>query len=484
MRKENRARRTLALTLTALLLLSLVPILLAGDCVHPYGDDYAFSQFVHHAQMEGKSLLSALAYTVKRYYFGWQGTFTATALMALQPGLISEQAYVLGPVLLLLALCLSTAALTHALLRRWLKLDRWSWLGATAGLLLVTVQYQLTLRDAFFWWNGGLYYTGYYSLMLLLFTCLIRLRLAPKHPALLWTGALLLAAVVGGGNYVTGLFTCVALGGYTLACLLWDRRRLGQAAAAEAVLGVCFLLNTLAPGNGVRQASAQGLAPLEAIWAAIVEGKLDVHAYIHLPFLALMLGLVPVLWKGLENTSFTFPLPGLVTAVLFLALCCQNTPHYYALGTAGPGRLRNIIYDSSLILMLVAEGYWLGWLRRKKGEALLTASAGKWMVETALFVAAAGFLLSYPMTAAYQCAGVLADGSAREYDRRATAWAEALSDPDTDPVYVVQLREVPYLLCSYGMAEDPKNFANETAANYYGKTAVIALPEGAQPPEN
>lgn len=481
MKKENNARRALALTLTAFLLLTLVPVLLVGGCAHPFGDDYSFSRFVHYALDEGTSVLGAMVFTARRLYFGWQGTYMASALMALQPGLISEQAYILTPILLLLALCLSTATLTHALLRRWLKQDGWTWLLVTAGLLTATIQYQPNPREAFFWWNGGVYYTGFYAMMLLMFTCLIRLRLGPKHPALLFAAALALAALVGGGNYVTGLLSCVVLAGYTLACLLWDRRRLWQPAAVGAVLLACFLINALAPGNAVRQAGSYGMPAFQAIRAAIAEGAEDLHAYIHLPFLALMLGLVPVLWKALENTEFAFPLPGLATAVLFLALCCQNTPHFYALASAGPGRLRNIVYDSYLILLLLAEGYWIGWLRRKMGGEFLTASAGRWMAKTALFVAVAGFALSYPMTPAYQCAEILADGSARAYDEHINGWVEVLSDPDIDPVTVAQLPVCPPLLHSYNLSDNPENFANVAAANYYGKTAVIALPAEEMP---
>lgn len=148
-----------AALLSAALLLSLIPIFLVGDCAHPFGDDYAFSQFVHHALADGASLPAALWYTIKRYYFGWQGTYAATAIMALQPGLISEQAYILTPVVTLLMLLLSTAALTHTLLRRWLGQSHTVWLGVTAGVLLVTIQYQPLLMQAFFWWNGAIFYT-------------------------------------------------------------------------------------------------------------------------------------------------------------------------------------------------------------------------------------------------------------------------------------------------------------------------------------
>ena len=250
-----------AAILLGALLLSVIPILLVGDCAHPYGDDYAFSEWIHHAAADGRTPLTALLYTVKRYYFGWQGTYAGTAVMALQPGLISEGAYALTPVVLLSALILSALALSHTLLRRWLGQGRGAWLAFTAGLLLVTVQFQPSPHQAFFWWNGAAYYTLFYCFTLLLACCLIRLQLSPGRPGL-WLGlAAALAAVIGGGNYVSGLFACLLTAGFVLLTLIRDKRKIWQPLLVELVLVTGFLINALAPGNAVRQASSEGLGP-------------------------------------------------------------------------------------------------------------------------------------------------------------------------------------------------------------------------------
>lgn len=472
----KRALRLLvAGTLAALLLLSLIPILMVGDCAHPFGDDFAFSRFVHYAVEDGTSPLAAVAYTVRRYYLGWQGTYAATAVMSLQPGLISEQAYILTPVILLLALFLSTGALTYTVLRRWLKQSLPLWLGVTAGLLLVTVQYQGNVLQAFFWWNGAAFYTFFYTLMLLLATCMLRLRLEPKHPRLLLAAALFLAVMVGGGNYVTGLLSCLLMAGYALACLLWDRRRLWQPAVVGAVLLACFLVNTLAPGNRVRQEMSDSMDPLRAVGASILQALQDSGQWLSLPLIALLIGLIPILWRALEETEFTFPMPALVTVLLFLILACQNAPHFYARSTAGPGRLRNIVYDTYPLLLLLAESYWLGWLRRRVKERPMPQKLGGGLVALAVILAAVGFTLSAPNTATGQCVQALADGSARAYDVHVTGWAEALSDPEVDPVVVTKLPVYPPLLHHFSL-ENPEDFANVAAANYYRKSSVTVLP--------
>lgn len=471
-----------AALLSAALLASLIPIFLVGDCAHPFGDDYAFSQFVHHALADGTSLPAALWYTVIRYYFGWQGTYAATAIMALQPGLISEQAYILTPVVTLLMLLLSTAALTHTLLRRWLGQSRTVWLGVTAGVLLVTIQYQPLLMQAFFWWNGAIFYTFFYGLMLLLICVVIRLRLDPKHPGLLTAAGLALAVLIGGGNYVTGLLSCLLAAGYALICLIWDRKRLWQPALIGLVLLAGFLVNMLAPGNSVRQAESTGMGPLSAVWASVLQAGSDSVQWFHLPTLGLLLFLAPVLWQALERSKFTFPFPAAATVLLFLILACQNSPHFFALSEAGPGRLRNIVYNSYVWLLVLAEGYWLGWLRRIKHGKPISVRLCRTLIALSLVLAAAGILISAPTLASGQCIQALSDGSAQAYDRRLSQWAETLSDPGSGEHIVLTQPEVrPSLLYYFNLTDDPADFAN-IAANYYKKQSVVALRADSTPP--
>lgn len=472
MKEENRARRALALGLAALLLLVLVPILLVGGCAHPFGDDLAMSQFVHRAREEGASVPGALFYTVKRYYLGWNGAYTNVALSALQPGLLG--AYVLTPVLLLGGLCLSAAALTHALLRRWLGLDRWTWLAATAALLAVTVLYQPNPRNAFFFWHSAVSCTGGTALALLLAACLVRLRLEPRPPRPLLAAALLLAALTGGGSVLIALPAVLLLGGYALFCALRDRARLRHVLPVGAVLLAGFLASVLSPGSRIAGAQGAGLGLFKSIQLSLVLTWPNTQWTLHLPLIALLVGMVPVLREVPNKTGFAFPLPGLVTAAAVFLLLLQNAQCMYIYGIDVPGQALNSIYNGLPWLLLAAEGYWVGWFSRKRGaDAPQPDRAGP--VKAALLIASIGLILSAAGSSAGQCVQALADGSVRAYDAGVTAWEEALSDPELDPVVLPQLPGYPPLLCSYVMEDDPGAYANLAAANYYGKTSVTAL---------
>lgn len=475
MKDENRTRRALALGLAALLLLILVLILLVGDCAHPFGDDLVLSGDVHRAWEEGSSVPGALAGTVKNYYLGWDGSYTTIALSALQPGLLSEGAYILTPILLAGGLCLSAAALTHALLRRWLKLDLWTWLAVTSALVSVLLLYQPSPRDAFFLWFSGVSGTGSSILALLLAVCLVRLRLEPRHPRLLLAAALLLAALLGGGCYLTALPALAAAVGYALVCALRDRRRLWQALPVCAVLLAGFLANVLSPGSRVFGAPGGGLSPARSVYMSLQLTFPNVQWMLHLPLIALLVGVVPVLRRIPERTGFAFPLPGLVTAAAVFLLLLQNAAAMYVVGINLTGQALNSVFDAVPWLLLATEGYWAGWFGRRRAAAPPRPSSGG-EVKAALLIAAMGLILSAAGSTAGRCMQILADGSARAYDTGVNAWVEVLSDPDADPVVLPQLPDYPLLLCSYVLEDNPEIYANVAAALYYGKTAVTAVP--------
>lgn len=478
MKEENRTRRALALVLAAALLLALVPILLVGGCAHPSSGDLARSLLVHRAAVEGTSVPGALAATVRRNYLAWDGSFVSVALSALQPGLLAEGAYLLTPILLLAALCLSIAVLAHTLLRRWLGLDRWSWLCVAAALSLVTVLYQPSPRDAFLHWNTGVGCTLGFSLALLLFSCLIRLRLEPKYPRALLCAALLLAVLTGGGDPTSGVLTCALLTGYAILCALRDRKRLPQVLPVWAVFLLCFLLSTFSPGSAVARAASSGLTLTRALRMSLLLIVPNTQWNLHLPLIALLVGAVPLLREVPRRLRFSFPCPGLVTGAAALLLILQSTQAMYAVGVDLSPAVTNAAFNALPWLLLLTEGYWVGWFGRKRAEDTPQASgSGAGPVKAALLIGSIGLILSVSGSAPGKCLASLLDGSARAFDVQVSSWVQVLSDPQADPAELDPLTMPPFLLYEYSISDDPENYINAAYASYYGKTSVTACPQ-------
>ena len=188
--------------------------------------------------------------------------------------------------------------------------------------------------------------------------------------------------------------------------------------------------------------------------------------------------LAGVLWRLAGRTGWRFPLPPLFTLVTFLFFSAQNAPHFYAASSAGPDRLRNIIYFSHFWVVLLNECYYLGWLRRVLGERRVLSAL--WLRRTAAAALAAllvGWLPHYwPTLTSVRCWETLSDGSAAAYARQRDERLPTLLDPEvTDPRFS-PITARPALLYLGDITTDPADWHNNTMAVFYGKHSVALLP--------
>lgn len=184
------------------------------------------------------------------------------------------------------------------------------------------------------------------------------------------------------------------------------------------------------------------------------------------------------MWRLAGRTGWRFPLPPLFTLVTFLFFSAQNAPHFYAASSAGPDRLRNIIYFSHFWVVLLNECYYLGWLRRVLGERRVLSAL--WLFRTAAAALAAllvGWLPHYwPTLTSVRCWETLSDGSAAAYARQQDERLPALLNPEvTDPRFS-PLTARPALLYLGDITTDPADWHNNTMAVFYGKHSVALLP--------
>lgn len=474
----RRLYLVLVLALALLLAASLIPVLSLSRFARAAADDYSFARLPYQALRKGKSFLGAVFLTSWRYYTGWQGSFASTSLMAMAPCAFSEWFYWITTPVMLASLMGCTLKLTHTLVCRVLKAGRTQALLAALPILLFSIQFVPSPRDAFYWWNGAVYYTFTYSISLLYVERLVTLFLLPRGsfpwravlPGVLW------AIVVGGGNYVSALL-CAMLGCcFLLFALYKGRCRAGALTLLLAEL-IPFLASILAPGNQVRQARVSSMPPLDAILSAIGQGWEDMAAWFTWPVLLLCLLWVPLLLRLARASGLSFRLPGVFVAFTFLLFAAQNTPHFYAVSTAGPERLRNIVYYSFFWVVLLDEWYLLGWLRRAvlprlrlpgRGKQLLAAVSG---VALALLAVCTACLYA-PKTLAAECLRELSDGSAAAYAQERDARMALFYDPSvTDPVFA-PLQSNPPLLTSRDISTDPSVWVNRAQALYFGKSTV------------
>ena len=474
--------------LLALLAVSLIPILLLARYNWPSADDYSYALLPHEAMLDGECLLSGTWHAMWSYYKGWQGTFTAIGMMTLTPLTFSEYLYWLTPVVMLTSLCAGTFKLADTLARRALGGSWRQTVFLAVPLLVLSIQFVASPKDTFYWWNGAVYYTFTYGIMLLMVERLVALKLAQNRRQTLWAviPGTLCALLVGGSNYVSALLGTLLAGLFLLWFLWQDRKKFLPALIPTVVVAAAFLVSVAAPGNQVRQGLATPpIGAVDAVFRSIEQAWADLLEWFSWPVLLGFLLMIPLLWGLSGKTSFRFRLPPLFTVFSFLLFAAQNAPHFYALGVAGPERLRSIVSYSFFWLVTANLWYWLGWLRR----AVLPRLSGTGEVPRLLWAAVPVLLVLlvfttvhyryYDESTAGRAMDVLADGSAQHYWQQQAARLEQYWDPDVTDVRVEPLDvswKLHDLLYNGDIHEDPEVWLNQALANFYHKDSVALTP--------
>ena len=338
--------------------------------------------------------------------------------------------------------------------------------------------------------------SGYYQSWQGTFSALAFMSLTPcswSEGAYWITPVVLLVSLAGGTFYLSGVLCRRLLGGSrrdgilvalallfpSIQCLAqplhsfywWNGAVYYTFTYGLSLFYLAGLTGLFLPGRPRPRALAVG-----ALLGILVGGSNYVSA-----LLTALLGLTAlagVLWRLAGRTGWRFPLPPLFTLVTFLFFSAQNAPHFYAASSAGPDRLRNIIYFSHFWVVLLNECYYLGWLRRVLGERRVLSAL--WLRRTAAAALAAllvGWLPHYwPTLTSVRCWETLSDGSAAAYARQRDERLPALLDPEvTDPRFS-PLTARPALLYLGDITTDPADWHNNTMAVFYGKHSVALLP--------
>ena len=249
-----------------LFLVTLIPIGLVSAYDRMDFDDYDYSVLTRAAVRNDGSafgLLRAAGQTVSETYQTWQGTYSAVFLFSLQPAIWGQGWYALTSWILIGTLVFGLGCFTFAVLVVALRQDRRVWLLVWMLASILCVQFPRDPSEGFFWYNGGMFYTFFFGLLLIWLALIIDLanREQPKRAGTLLRSIalILLSGIVAGGNYPTALLLGVLLVGY----LLWSIRN-RKAILPALILSLVvyfagFALNVLAPGKR-RSAGAAGAA--------------------------------------------------------------------------------------------------------------------------------------------------------------------------------------------------------------------------------
>lgn len=479
---KNKIRSLTPLLALAVLLLGMIPLGWLGRYNYPTGDDYYYGVEAHLVWQQTGSFTQAFAAAcsgVADTYRDWQGTFSALLLMYLPPNIFSNTAYHLVTLVILLLLCGSIFYLLRPLICRFLPGTNGEWITISSILSFLCIQTVAFQSDSFYWYNGSMYYTGFFAVTLFFLGTLLRYLYNGKRILLL--PLLLFAIFLGGGNYVSLLPCMLLVVTVTFLLLLQKNKKAYVCGITSAVLLLSFAVSAMAPGNQVRQDGMWKIPAWKAIAKSLLQGIRYTFAWTGLWWLLAALLLLPVFLRILrEKNGKSFSHPILFTGYAYGLFCSMSCPLFYTMNSTGPGRAVAIVYYMFLLISFAVFVYWIGFVVRKL-QMRQNASEKKGVtgkLKIVRYVAMALLLLGILFTGLWQevsavkAVRVLADGEAAAYAAEYEERLLLLNDPEVTDVVLTPFTHQPAMIYTGDLPGDPEDPTSERTAQYFGKNSI------------
>ncbi len=501
----KRLPETAAYVLVGVMALSLIPIMYLGRYNHPTGDDYYYGVETRFVWEETGSLLATMAEAAKGVayqYENWQGTYSAMFLMYLPPNIFGDGAYRCITCGILLLLSGSIFYLMKQIICGLLKASKELWLVISSLVVLLCVQTVPSQGETFFWYNGSMYYTGYYAITLILFGILLRyIREPKKYHIPILAG---LAVFVAGGNYVS-LLPAILVAGVMAVLLI--RQKSGRAwgcGIVAVVMTAGLLVSAAAPGNAVRQSDMLKIPAWKAILKSLLQGVNYTKAWIGIWWIIAAILLAPVLWKAFSQIKFEFRYPLIVIGLAYGIFCSMSCPTFYTMNSTGPARAVAIVYYGFMLFSFGAYIYMLGYLYqwmerkqlyekweergtylRKSRDTYFRKGRGKYFRKgrstylkcgvyavAVLLVGVQLFSGSAAQTSAGKALRILASGEAESYEQEYQERMHILEDPDVVDVVFEPYVNRPDMLYVGDLPGDVTDPTSQRTAQYFKKNSV------------
>ena len=497
----------LGMILTAVYLLSLIPLLLMSWYNYPAADDFSMALEVHRRYMESGSFWQALAENISMtwyYYTKWMGYYTSDFLMSMPPSVFGERFYVLGTWLLLGMFSMGTIYFLRALLVKAAGMNRDSVRCISMIVLFISVQcmQEGTQRtEAFYWYAGAINYFFLYGVGLvylgLLISAIYDSSAGKRRYDVIM--AAIIGFLMGGANFMSAL-CCAIISVMILGVILLQHvERMRTWFAAEGMrlqyinlltvptvlMLTGFACSCFAPGNRYRAAALTTISPVKAVLMSLYYTlSYAIGDWTTWAVICLLLLTIPLFWHAASTSAFSFRHPFLVILFLYAITSAAVTPPLYAEGNIGAGRIQSIFWAQYVLCIVLAIGYLTGWVHsriRSTGQTVceqgyLRRAESRFLVAV-MMLWLFGSLLSVGVNRYYYSATSaitdLLNGNARTY---AAQWQErykVLQDESVKDVVVTDLTAKPELLFFSDISQDADDWTNAAMCKYFDKDSIV-----------
>lgn len=488
-RKAKDIRMINILCALAMLLIA-SPLLIMGHFNYPSADDWSLGKLTSQAVKNGEGIVGVLKEAVNSVLL-WrekgEPRFSAAFLGTLQPGIWGEHFYRITPWIMIGSLIFAEVLFCAYLLKSEDRENRKMVLPVVIPSLLIQILCVPYPVESFYWYVGGVNYTFAFSLSLFLLYLFLRLKegnMKKGKSIFFMTFGGALAFIIGGNNYAASLSSTCTFIALSLLLLYKDRKALLRTMPITVLTAIGLALCLAAPGNLVRLNDEFGgttTGAAYAIWMSLWRSFVNMYSWTSLKIIIMIILIAPFLWRAVGRLRYSFNYPLIFTAFTFGIYASQITATMYVDGSTGGRRMADILYYGYHVWMLLNEGYWIGWLQRRKFTEKLSGLTHlkKWIYQRLLLWFCAGCIIlagtigvtELKTLSTYRACAWLLKGYAKDY---AQAWEERLVILKDDSVKEVYFDPLPGYeeLVFYTDLKQGDNWVNKACAGYYGKEYV------------
>ncbi len=470
-------------------LVSLIPVIGIAFFNHPCADDFNYSIYTHNVIANGGNIIDVLSMAVKTsrdFMYSWQGLYSSAFLLALQPGIWGEGFYWLTTVIMIVLIYGGTMFLIRNLCRYVLKDTTKNWIWIATILTFFFIHTMPFPVEGLYWYNGAMNYIFFWAALMFIVSQYIVLLVNEK--VLCRTLIITLTAfVLSGGNHIMAFAALLVELTIGIYLVIRQKKYLSLIPFVAGLAG--FVWNITSAGTVRRRGQlAYSGNPIKTMVAATVRQIMILNDWINFALLILFVLLTPFLYRMIKNNKDKMVYKGKTLLFLFFALAALMMAMwcvpYQAMGNFGSGRLRNILYMSFVVMLVVLYSYALGMLAQtgiveKIADSLIKKENchKKWnkFGTSMLAVLVMGILFVFGGSNTDYGTGmeaIMEISIAKQYDSQIEGRLTVLHETDAEDVVLSPLTVWPQLLYFDDIETDTTNWKNVSFASYYGKASV------------
>ncbi len=434
-----------AVVMLGLFIVKFWPLLDISRYNHSNADDFWMSSGVHFVWENTHSVLKTLQYdfvTTAALWKNWDGCFVSMLIGSIPPVVFDEELYKYTFTIIAGILILGITWLLYEVLVRLLKFPAVHYILILFAVLILYTNFTPSIKDAFYWWVGGINYTFMTGIMFISQACLVEYIVSSRRGFLV-IGSFF-AFITGVGNLLTALINPLILIAELIVLILAYKKDklLYIIPVVSGIAGLMF--NVLAPGNLIRGGDELFSNPIiSSIIRAITSSTVLIGDYYRRPMGWIFLFVLAVVCDAMrrKTSGFKFRYPVIFVIVTYGIYCAVFAPVIYA-GSAFYGRVKNVSFFIMVLMFLFNAIYILGWFFERYDISIKKAVLQVLVYAALIFVVFTCCADRAYFDSAYAKESVKV-GQAQDFDRRVMERFAIYYNNDIKQVEVPEITWIP-----------------------------------------